>query len=184
MCKKTVCFFILSFLISGILSAQEDIAYSSGDIKNSEVRSCDRVHVEDKSYNALSKKSFAIAEPYYMRSYNSKDDFAAFQIGKRKGSKVFLYIKLFKFNACVKNNESLEIITENGITYSFKNKFKVNCQGELVVELNKKEIKELSMNKISSFMLLSFQKDYEFHINQETSQKISEDLICLEEFKF
>lgn len=181
--RTAICFYFVLFFLSGLALGQEEITYSSAEAKPVEINSCQRVHVEDKAYNALSKKSFAVAQPYYARAFNAKDDFVALQLGKRKGSKVFLYIKLFRFNACIKNTETLEILTENGISFFFKNKFKVNCDGEMVVELSKKDIENLANHKISSFMLMSFQKDYEFHFDAESSQKFAEDLMCLESYK-
>lgn len=182
--KKAILSVMFLFFITAFTWAQDEESYSSAKAKDQNVMNCERIHVEEKSYNALSKRSFAVAQPYYARSFNSKNDFAALQLGKRKGSKVFLYVKLFKFNACIKNTETLEILTENGITFSFKNKFNVNCDGEMVIELNRKEIEELAKHRVSSFMLLSFQKDFEFHFDQESSQKFSEDLTCLETYKF
>lgn len=181
MYKKTIGTLILSLFLFSALFAQEEVVYSSQD---SATVSCSRINLEDKSYNDLAKKSFAAAEPYYLRSYNSKNDFAAFQLGKRQGSKVFLYIKLFKFNACMKDDKSLEIMTESGIRYSLENKLKVNCEGNIVAELSEKDIKELSGYKISGFLVMSLQKDYEFHLTQEMSSKFSEDLMCLSEYKF
>lgn len=181
MYKKTIGTLILSLFLFSALFAQEEVVYSSQD---SATVSCSRINLEDKSYNPLSKRSFATAEPYYLRSYNSKEDFAAFQLGKRKGSKVFLYIKLFKFNSCMKDDKSLEIMTESGIRYSLENKLKVNCDGNIVAELSEKDIKELSGYKISGFLVMSLQKDYEFHMTQEMSRKFSDDIVCLSEYKF
>ncbi len=183
MYKRAIGTLFFAICLSVVCYGQENVHYSSKDSLNNAVV-CDRIHVESKSSNALSKRDFAAAEPYFLRSYNSKEDFAAVQLGKRNGSKVFLYIKIFRFNTCIKNNEALEVTLENGITYFIKNKMSVNCKGDLVVELNNSDIKELVTQPISSFKVLSFQKDFEFHLNSETATKIRQDLECLAEYKF
>lgn len=181
--KKTIGTFFLCVFLSVFSFGQEDIYYNSSDSISNKV-SCDRVHVESKSRNALSKRSFAAAEPYFLRSYNSQEDFAALQLGKRKGSKVFLYIKVFKFNTCIKDDESLELILENGLTYSIRNKLNVNCNGDLVVELDRKDVEQLLEQSITSFMVLSFQKDFEFHLSSDIATKFREDLKCLSDYNF
>lgn len=183
MYKKTFGCLFLSILFSGFAFAQEDVQYSSSQA-TPESATCSRIHVESSKSNSLAKKSFASAEPYFVRAYNSKSDFAAFQLGKRKGSKVFLYIKLFRFNTCVQDDETLELMLENGLTYSLENKMKVNCNGDMVIELDRKDFDVLSEQPILGFKFLSFDKDFEFHINNETAQKIKEDIVCLETYKF
>lgn len=145
----------------------------------------ERIKTVDMKPHYLKKKPYNYTDPYFFRAYNSEKDYVAVQIGKRKGdSKIFLYIKSFTFNTCIRNGDALEFMSDAGVSHFLENKYQPNCSGVAIVELSKKDIKFLIENPMISFMLFSFRKDYEFHLTEEVSTRLREDLTCLRDSKF
>ncbi|MEO8516469.1 MAG: hypothetical protein ABI426_06985 [Flavobacterium sp.] len=141
-----------------------------------------RVKVTRSKENFLDKNPYAHTEPYYFKVYNADQDYISFQLGKRKGSKVFIYIKLFSFNACVKKDDVVELSFVNDDRYDLINKYQVNCEGYIVVELAGSDIKYISKSFIKGFMIHTYQKDYEFRVDKKTATQINDDIKCLRKY--
>lgn len=146
------------------------------------IRCKNRVKVARSKENFLDKKAYAYTEPYYFKVYNTDPDYISFQLGKRKGSKVFLYIKLFSFNACIKKDDVVELTFVNDDKYELINKYQVNCEGYIVVELRGYDIKYIKKSLIKGFMIHTYQKDYEFRVDNKTAKQINEDIQCLKKY--
>lgn len=132
----------------------------------------------------LRKRDFVYTEEQSFRIYNTKKDFAVVRLGKRKGeSNPFLFIKLSVYNACIKQEDIVELLFLDGSAIQLKNKYAVNCDGYIVAELNKKEIEIISKRQLQSFMIYTFQKDYEFHFTEEQGNLFNQNLVCLFGFK-
>ncbi|MFV0304419.1 MAG: hypothetical protein ACK5IC_02925 [Moheibacter sp.] len=145
----------------------------------------ERIKTVDTKLNYLKKKPYNYTDSYFFRAYNSKKDYIAFQLVKIKGKReIFLYVKSFTFNTCIRNGEVLEFMSETGISHSLDNEYQPNCSGVAIIKLSKKDLNFLINNPTISFMLFSFQKDYEFHLTEEVATRLREDLICLRDSKF
>lgn len=132
----------------------------------------------------LDKKPYIYAEPYYEKVYNSKKDFAVFQLIKRKGVSPLLFVKIFRFNTCIKKDEVMEFITAEGYRYRLKNNYKPNCDGYLMGKIRRRENKNLTQGDISSIKILTFDKDYEFHLKTSEAERIKDELQCLKNKRF
>lgn len=146
------------------------------------IRFKNRVKITRSKENFLDKRPYAHTEPYYFKVYNTDQDYISFQLGKRKGSKVFLYIKLFSFNACIKKDDVVELSFVNDDKYELINKYQVNCEGYIVVELRQYDIKYIMKSFIKGFMIHTYQKDYEFRVDKKTAKQINEDIKCLRKY--
>ncbi len=142
--------------------------------------------LNNRKIDRLDKKNYVYTEPYYERVYNNKRDYAVFQIGKRKGTTPFLYIRLFTFNTCIKEDETLEFVMDNGYMYRMENIYPPNCNGFLISRIKRKDIKALTQGHISSVKVLTFDKDYVFHLSEEETERMNDELKCLKynNFKF
>ncbi|MGM5632025.1 hypothetical protein O2K51_14095 [Apibacter raozihei] len=140
--------------------------------------------LNNRKVDFLRKKPYVYTEPYYKMDYKSKKNFAVFQVGKRKGTTPFLYIKIFTFNTCIKKDEVVELIMDNGFRYRLKNDFSPNCDGFIISTLKNKIIKKLEQGNITSIKIFTFEKDYEFHMNDEDSERFRDELQCLKYNKF
>jgi hypothetical protein len=146
------------------------------------IRCKNRVKITRSKENFLDNRAYAFTEPYYFKVYNTDQDYISFQLGKRKGSKVFLYIKLFSFNACIKKDDVVELSFVNDDKYELINKYQVNCEGYIVVELRQYDIKYIMKSFIKGFMIHTYQKDYEFRVDKKTAKQINEDIKCLRKY--
>lgn len=162
-------FLFFSFAVTAQMSAKDSLR----------IRCKNRVKTTRSKENFLDKKTYAYTEPYYFKVYNTDQDYISFQLGKRKGSKVFVYIKLFSFNACIKKDDVVELTFVNDDKYDLINKYQVNCEGYIVVELRPYDIKYMSKSLIKGFMIHTYQKDYEFRVDKKTASQIYEDIKCL-----
>lgn len=140
--------------------------------------------LNNRKIDYLGKKSYVYSEPYYLRAYNSKKDYSVFQIGKRKNTKPFLYVRVFTFNTCIKKDEVLEFILENEFRYRINNIFDPNCDGYVVSRVKNKDIKALTESNIKSIKVLTFEKDFEFHLNEDEAERMKDELQCLKYNKF
>ncbi|MCT6869880.1 hypothetical protein [Apibacter sp.] len=142
--------------------------------------------LNNRKIDYLKNKPYIYAEPYFERIYNIKNDFAVFQIIKRKGNRPILYIKMFKPNTCLKKGEVLEFITDKGYRYRMNNYYKPNCDGYLISKIRRKDIKNLTQGEISSIKLLTFHNDYEFNLQFIEAERLKDELQCLKNnhFKF
>ncbi len=169
--------------ITIISYAQSDSTITDTDIK--ENFSYRKEGIIDSLNDKLAKKPYAYVSPYYFRVYNSDKEYIALQLGKRKRNQVFLYIKVFSHNVCIRDGKVIEFIFEDGSIKSLnKNKYPVNCDGVIVMKLKRKERKMLLEGKIKSFMIFTFQKDYTFHITEKIAQSIQNDILLLKNYKF
>jgi hypothetical protein len=132
----------------------------------------------------LGKKPYIYAEPYYEKVYNSKKDFAVFQLIKRKGVSPLLFFKMFRFNTCIKKDQVMEFVTAEGYRYRLKNNYKPNCDGYLMGKIRRRDSKNLTQGNISSIKILTFDKDYEFHLQTNDSERIKDELQCLKNKRF
>ncbi|HSD07161.1 hypothetical protein [Flavobacterium sp.] len=130
----------------------------------------------------LSGKLFASAAPILLRVYNEDNEYAVFQLGKRRNS-IYLYFKIFTDNVCVKQEQPLELYFKNGDMYLLKNTYKVNCDGTAALELTRKDIKKLKANSINTIKFFTLKKDYEFSPSEEDNQNIKFYLHCLKLYK-
>lgn len=176
MLKKTV-FTLSIFLIFSVFANAQMSAKDSLRIKYK-----NRVKVTRSKENFLDKKPYAHTEAYYFKVYNADQDYISFQLGKRKGSKVFVYIKLFSFNACVKKDDVVELSFVNDDRYDLINKYQVNCEGYIVAELAGSDIKYILKSFIKGFMIHTYQKDYEFRVDKKTAVQINDDIKCLRKY--
>lgn len=142
--------------------------------------------LNNRKIDYLKNRPYIYAEPYYERAYNDKKEYGVFQLGKRKGTKPFLYIKLFKFNTCLKQDEVLEFILDNDYRYRINNIYKPNCDGIFIGEITHKDIKKLEQGYVKSLKVLTFDEDFEFHLTDEKSEKFRDELQCLryQNFKY
>jgi hypothetical protein len=130
----------------------------------------------------LDGKHFASVPPIFLRVYNETTEYATLQLGKRK-RKVFLYFKIFTDNTCIKQELPLELYFENGEVLSLKNELKVNCDGNVVLQLSKKEIKIIRSHMINKIRLFTLNKDYEFNPTDADNKLIRDYLICFKYYK-
>jgi hypothetical protein len=160
--------FIAVFSVSNAVKAQKVIDTISCPITQNEL--------------LLSGKRFASAPPVLLRVFNEENEYAVFQLGKRKSS-IYLYFKIFTDNVCVKQQQPLELYFKNGDMYILKNKFKVNCDGTAALELTKRDIKKLMGNSIKTIKFYSLKRDYEFSPGETDNQNIKLYLYCLKAYK-
>jgi hypothetical protein len=130
----------------------------------------------------LSGKLFASATPILLRVFNEDNEYAVFQLGKRK-SNIYLYFKIFTDNVCVRQEQPLEIYFKSGEMYILKNTYKVNCDGTAALELSRRDIKKLMGNTINTIKFYTLKKDYEFSPSQVDNQNIRLYLHCLKLYK-
>ncbi|PZX93678.1 hypothetical protein DOS84_09725 [Flavobacterium aquariorum] len=130
----------------------------------------------------LDGKHFASVPPIFLRVYNESYEYATLQLGKRKGN-IFLYFKIFTDNTCVKQEQPLELYFENGEILSLKNKLKVNCEGNVVLELSVREIKIIRSHMINKIRLFTLNKDYEFSPTDADNKLLREYLTCFKYYK-
>ena len=130
----------------------------------------------------LDGEHFASVPPIFLRVYNEVTDYAILQLGKRKGN-VFLYFKIFTDNTCVKQEQPLELYFENGEILSLKNQLKVNCDGNVVLELSVKEIKIIRSHMINKIRLFTLKKDYEFSPTDADNKLLRDYLTCFKYYK-
>ncbi|MEZ0129636.1 hypothetical protein AB9T88_07685 [Flavobacterium sp. LBUM151] len=130
----------------------------------------------------LSGKRFASATPILLRVFNEDNEYAVFQLGKRKSS-IYLYFKIFTDNVCVRQEQPLEIYFKSGEMYILKNTYKVNCDGTAALELSGRDIKKLMGNTINTIKFYTLKKDYEFSPSQVDNQNIKLYLHCLKLYK-
>lgn len=142
--------------------------------------------LNNRKVDYLDKKPYVYTEPYYLRAYNSKKDYAVFQLGKRKSTQPFLYVHIFTFNTCIKKDEVIEFILENGLRYRMDNIFDPNCDGYVVSRIKKKDLQVLTGSNVNSVKILTFEKDFEFHLTEEEADRMKDELQCLKynQFKF
>ncbi|WP_338815846.1 hypothetical protein V9L05_24100 (plasmid) [Bernardetia sp. Wsw4-3y2] len=172
------------YCITGISYAQSDSTIVT-DPNLKENLSYRKQGIIDSLNDKLAKKPYVYVSPYYFRVYNSDKEYMALQLGKRKRNKIFLYIKVFSHNVCIRDGKVVEFIFEDGSIKSLKkNKYPVNCDGIIVMRLRRKQRKMLTEGKIKSFMIFTFQKDYTFHITEKAAQSIQNDIILLKNYKF
>jgi hypothetical protein len=170
--------FTLSFFLIFSLSAAAQMS-AKDSLK---IRCKNRVKITRSKENFLDKRAYAYTEPYYFKVYNTDQDYISFQLGKRKGSKVFAYIKLFSFNACIKKDDVVELTFVNDDKYDLINEYQVNCEGYIVLELRGYDIKYMSKSLIKGFMIHTYQKDYEFRVDKKTAAQMYEDIKCLRKY--
>jgi hypothetical protein len=171
---------ILSLIIITFSSTYAIAQLSAKD--SLKIRYKNRVKITRSKENFLDKKAYAFTEPYYFKVYNTDEDYISFQLGKRKGSKIFLYIKLFSFNACIKKDDVVELSFVNDDKYELINRYQVNCEGYIVSELKSSDIKYIFKSFIKGFIIHTYQKDYEFRVDKKTATQINEDIRCLKKY--
>jgi hypothetical protein len=129
----------------------------------------------------LDGKHFASVPPIFLRVYNETYEYATLQLGKRKEN-IFLYFKIFTDNTCVKQEQPLELYFEDGSILSLKNELKVNCNGNIVLELSAKEITMIRDHMINKIRLFTLNKDYEFNPTDADNKLIGDYLTCLKHY--
>jgi len=167
--KAVVLFFFL--LISIQIRAQKE---EVGDV------SC-KANISQNNL-LLDNKKFASVEPIMLQVQNENREFGALQLGKRK-SKIYLYLKILVNNTCIKNKEAIEIYLENGKIITLKNDYPINCEGDFVKALSKKDIKDIKDSKINIIRLYTFKKDYYFSLKDSEYKEIMGSLECLKNYK-
>ncbi len=140
--------------------------------------------LNNRKVDLIGGKPYIYAEPYYERVFNNKKDFAVFQTIKRKGRRPLLFVKIFRFNTCLKKDEIMEFITNNGYRYRIKNSYKPNCDGYLIGKIRRKDIKNLTRSDISSIKIITFDRDYEFHLESAEADQIKDEFQCLKSKRF
>jgi hypothetical protein len=130
----------------------------------------------------LDGKHFASVPPIFLRVYNESAEYGTLQLGKRKGN-VFLYFKIFTDNTCVKQEQPLELYFENGEVLSLKNQLKVNCDGNVVLELSVREITKIRSHMINKIKLFTLNKDYEFSPTDADNKLLRDYLTCFKYYK-
>jgi hypothetical protein len=183
--KITMLFLFMSCVFLLAQENKTDITKITKDTILTRVVDCNALFtLNNRKTDYLHKRPYVYAEPYYERTYNSKRDYAAFQIGKRKGTKPFLYIRMFTFNTCIKQDEVLEFVLDSGFKYRMENIFEPNCDGFFVANIRNKDIEKLTQGNISSIKLFTFEKDYEFHFTKNEAERVQDELQCLRYNKF
>jgi hypothetical protein len=130
----------------------------------------------------LDGKHFASVPPLFLRVYNESAEYATVQLGKRKGN-VFLFFKIFTDNTCVKQDQPLELYFEDGEILSLKNQLKVNCDGNVVLELSVREITKIRSHMVNKIKLFTLNKDYEFSPTDADNKLLRDYLTCLKYYK-
>ncbi len=130
----------------------------------------------------LDGKQFASVPPIFLRVYNETAEYATLQLGKRK-RKVFLYFKIFTDNTCVKQEQPLELYFENGEMLRLKNQLKVNCDGNVVLQLSASQITKIKSHMINKIKLFTLNKDYEFSPTDADNKILREYLTCFKYYK-
>lgn len=174
---KRILFLLSFFLFSSTISFAQLSAKDS-----LRIRFKNKVKITRSKENFLDNRAYAYTEPYYFKVYNTDQDYISFQLAKRKGSKIFVYIKLFSFNACIKKDDVIELTFVNEDKYDLINKYQVNCEGNIVVELRRYDINYMFKSLIKGFIVHTYQKDYEFRVDKKTAQQIYDDVRCLKKF--
>ncbi|MCD0469062.1 hypothetical protein [Flavobacterium sp. JAS] len=155
----------------------------SNTIKAQKVNQIDTISCPIKQNELLlSGKLFASATPILLRVFNEDNEYAVFQLGKRKSS-IYLYFRIFTDNVCVKQEQPLELYFKNGEKYILKNAFKVNCEGIAALELTRRDIKKLMGNTINTIKFYTLKRDYEFSPSEIDNQNIRLYLYCLKLYK-
>jgi len=141
--------------------------------------------LKNQKFDYLGKRPYIYSAPYYEMIFNSKRNYGVFQLGRGSGRRPFLYIKLFPFNTCIKNDEVVEFLLVNGSRYRLKNIYDANCDGVSISELKPKDVKTLTKEEISSVKVLTFEKDYEFRLSHEDAERMQAELRCIiKRFKY
>jgi hypothetical protein len=130
----------------------------------------------------LDGRHFASVPPVFLKVYNEVAEYATLQFGKRNGV-IFLYFKIFTDNTCVRQEQPLELYFENGEILGLKNQFKVNCDGNVVLELSVSEITRIRSHLINKIKLFTLNKDYEFSPTDADNKLIRDYLTCLKYYK-
>ncbi len=181
MIPKVIFSFVFFFACLTFSHAQESKRKTKKALKQEQDLLCESVIQHNTPAKKLRKKDYVYSEEQLFRVYNSEKDFATVQLGKRKGrKKPFVYITISSYNACIKQGEAIELLFNDGSSLLLKNKYAVNCEGFIVIELRKKEIQTIVTNaSLKSFMIYSFNKDYEFHFTKDQSYQFIQNLICI-----
>lgn len=181
--KNRVLFLLLLLTIGNFSLAQtEKEITQQAKIRQDSI--CNTIIIHNSLDKKLAKKDYIYTEEQSFVMYNSKKEYAIFQLGKKKGrKKIFLYIKLSAYNACVKKDDVVEIMFKDGSSLQLKNNYAVNCKGDIVIEINRKQIESMIKKQVNSFMIYTFQKDYEFHFSEIDNNSFYQKLICLYNYK-
>lgn len=176
---------LMMYCMTVLSYAQSDFKLDSSTIDIKEDLSYRKQGIIDSLNDKLAKKSYAYVSPYYFRVFNSDKEYIAVQFLKIKRNKIYLYIKVFSHNVCIRDGKAIEFIFEDGSIKSLKkNKYPINCDGIIVMKLKRKQRKMFMEGKIKSFMVFTFQKDYTFHITEKAAQSIQNDIFLLKNYKF
>lgn len=140
--------------------------------------------ITDSEEEKLMMSRFAYTAPYFFRVYNSDKGYASVQLGRRRGSGAFLYLKIYIFNTCLRKDNPLELIFSNSMRRTIKSAYNLNCDGIIVIPLKKGDLKTIKKNLLTNIIVPAFQNKYEFRISEAASRQIQEDLMCLAKYKF
>jgi len=136
-----------------------------------------------KSKLRINNRKFVDTEPLMLQIQNGNNEYGIVQTGKCQ-DKIFLYLKVMVNNVCLKNKEAIELYYDNGKIRVLQNEFPVNCEGNFVRILSKREVKAIRENKIRMIRLYTFRKDYFFALKDSEYAAIAQGLQCLRKYRF
>lgn len=165
--------FLIYFIAFGavICKAQQNMPTDTVDYVSDD---CRIVQTKQK----LDKQFFAYTPPMHLRANNSEFVYATMQLGKRK-KKLFLYIQVLDKNICIKKDKVLDIYFKSGEVATFKNDFKLNCDGFFARQLKKDEVERLKVNDIILIRLYTYQKNLELYVSNVQNEMLHRQLDCL-----
>lgn len=143
-----------------------------------------KIKLVNKESQFLKNKPYAYIDAYAFRLYNTKDDYLTLQLGKNKGNNLFIYLKVFKHNICFNKKDVFEFNFTDGTYLRMDNEFNVNCEGVIISQFTRKDLKKILKRKIKSIRVYSFEKDFEFHFISKEAEQFNEDINCLLDYRF
>lgn len=170
--NTTILLFFILFRI--ITSAQE---------KTMDTLACE-YSVSENDKERIDKRRYVYATPHFFRIYNTEKNYASLQLGRRRSSGMFLYLKIFVFNTCIHSDYKLTLTFANKLKRKMKNSYDINCEGIFVRKLSAADVKALQRNQVASFTVQTYEKNYEFHVNDTIAKQLQKDIQCLTDYKF
>jgi hypothetical protein len=172
---------VIFFMFPSVVSAQPNATDSIAADTVMTVATCQSRIIRNKL--RIQNKKFVDTEPVMLQIQNGNNEYGIVQTGKCQ-DKIFLYVKVMVNNVCLKNKEAIELYYDNGKIKILQNQFPVNCEGNFVRILSKREIKAIRENKVTMIRLYTFRKDYFFALKDSDYTAIAQGLQCLRKYRF
>ncbi|HEY5750136.1 MAG TPA: hypothetical protein VIU12_28920 [Chryseolinea sp.] len=172
---------VILFMFPGFLSGQPNATSTIAADTVMTVATCQSRIIKSKL--RINNKKFVDTEPVMLQIQNGNNEYGIVQTGKCQ-DKIFFYFKVMVNNVCLKNQEAIELYYDNGKIRILQNEFPVNCEGNFVRILSKREVRAIRENKIRMIRLYTFRKDYLFALKDSEYTAIAQGLQCLRKYRF